>query len=111
MDPSLRALLPVRKIPRKLMSKPNGMWAGGRAARAGTACRGRRPNAGQPLATDPGACAGVGIDRIVVFVDPGNDDEEYWRPAMVVPTVEWDETMGRVKPGECIVRYFDDNSL
>jgi len=25
----------------------------------------------------------VGAERVVVFVDPGNDDEEFWRPAMV----------------------------
>ncbi len=28
---------------------------------------------------------GVGGERIVVFVDPQNDDDEFWKPAMVQP--------------------------
>ena len=54
---------------------------------------------------------GVGVDRIVVFVDPLKDTEPYWHTAMVVPTVEYDSSMGHARPGEVVVRYFADNKL
>lgn len=54
---------------------------------------------------------GVGIERIVVFVDPLKDTIPYWNSAMVVPTVEYDQAMGHARPGECIVRYFSDLKL
>ena len=44
-------------------------------------------------------------------VDDGPSQDVGTQLAQVVPTVEWDASMGRAKPGECIVRYFDDNSL
>ncbi|KAG0053095.1 hypothetical protein BGZ83_001687 [Gryganskiella cystojenkinii] len=49
--------------------------------------------------------------RDVVFVDPLDDKESYWWPAMIVPVPEIDSTMDcRVlNPGECLVKYFEDN--
>lgn len=68
-----------------------------------------------------------------MFVDPNDDSIDFWQVAMVwlsswfaltlrfslvnfplrplhqvVPTVEWDSDMRKIKPGEVFVRYFSD---
>ncbi|KAG0199992.1 hypothetical protein BGX28_006816 [Mortierella sp. GBA30] len=49
--------------------------------------------------------------RDVVFVDPLDDKESYWWPAMIVPVSEIDSSMDCIvlNPGECLVKYFEDN--
>ncbi|KAF9977016.1 hypothetical protein BGZ73_007224 [Actinomortierella ambigua] len=49
--------------------------------------------------------------RDVVFVDPLDDKESYWWPAMIVPIPEIDPSMDCtvLNPGECLVKYFEDN--
>ncbi|KAG0240277.1 hypothetical protein B0O80DRAFT_108168 [Mortierella sp. GBAus27b] len=49
--------------------------------------------------------------RDVVFVDPLDEKESYWWPAMIVPVPEIDSTMECtvLNPGECLVKYFEDN--
>ncbi|KAF9898189.1 hypothetical protein BX616_004372 [Lobosporangium transversale] len=49
--------------------------------------------------------------RDVVFVDPLDDKESYWWPAMIVPVPEIDSSMDCtvLNPGECLVKYFEDN--
>ncbi|KAF9080731.1 hypothetical protein BGX23_001755 [Mortierella sp. AD031] len=49
--------------------------------------------------------------RDVVFVDPLDDKESYWWPAMIVPVPEIDSSMECtvLNPGECLVKYFEDN--
>ncbi|KAF9437561.1 hypothetical protein BGZ76_000216 [Entomortierella beljakovae] len=49
--------------------------------------------------------------RDVVFVDPLDEKEIYWWPAMIVPVPEIDSSMGYsiLEQGECLVKYFEDN--
>ncbi|KAK3824598.1 MAG: hypothetical protein J3Q66DRAFT_395679 [Benniella sp.] len=49
--------------------------------------------------------------RDVVFVDPLDEKESYWWPAMIVPVPEIDSSMDCtvLNPGECLVKYFEDN--
>ncbi|KAL1917183.1 uncharacterized protein VTP21DRAFT_4839 [Calcarisporiella thermophila] len=50
-------------------------------------------------------------ERDVVFVDPLDEHEKYWWPAIIVPEDEIDQSMGvlELKSGECLVKYFEDD--
>ncbi|KAG0355614.1 hypothetical protein BG005_005440 [Podila minutissima] len=50
--------------------------------------------------------------RDVVFVDPLDETMGYWWPAMIVPVPEIDSSMEipSLNPGECLVKYFEDNT-
>ncbi|KAG0010862.1 hypothetical protein BGZ82_003244, partial [Podila clonocystis] len=50
--------------------------------------------------------------RDVVFVDPLDETMGYWWPAMIVPVPEIDSSMEipSLDPGECLVKYFEDNT-
>lgn len=48
--------------------------------------------------------------RTVVFVNPLDNREPSWWPAMVVPHREMDRSMPVSSPGTYVVRYFEDNS-
>lgn len=48
--------------------------------------------------------------RHVVFVDPMDDSEPWWWPAMLVPEPEVDDSMPQVRNGLRVARFFADNS-
>jgi len=73
----------------------------------------------------------VGAVRLAVFVDPNDDNVDYWQPALVssfihdflkifplvihlnfslqvVPTIEWNWFVKKIKPGEVVIRYFSE---
>ncbi|KCV68642.1 hypothetical protein H696_04933 [Fonticula alba] len=51
------------------------------------------------------------LERVVVLVDPLEDKDTFWWPAMTVPYDEMDPSMfARPGPGEVVVRYFEDLS-
>eukprot|EP01137_Pigoraptor_chileana_P011701 Opistho-2@62996 len=64
----------------------------------------------RPPGVGAAAAVGSGRYRETVFVNPLDDDEPFWWPAMVVPVKELDSSMPRPKDGHCVVRYFEDNS-
>ncbi|GJJ78130.1 hypothetical protein EMPS_10489 [Entomortierella parvispora] len=68
----------------------------------------RKHSSGSTASSRPGP---VFRGRDVVFVDPLDDKESYWWPAMIVPVAEIDSTMDCriLNPGECLVKYFEDN--
>ncbi|KAF9208461.1 hypothetical protein BGZ49_008749 [Haplosporangium sp. Z 27] len=68
----------------------------------------RKNSTGGPVSSRPGP---VFRGRDVVFVDPLDEKESYWWPAMIVPVPEIDSSMDCtvLNPGECLVKYFEDN--
>ncbi|KAG0023651.1 hypothetical protein BGZ80_008689 [Entomortierella chlamydospora] len=68
----------------------------------------RKNSTGGAASSRPGP---VFRGRDVVFVDPLDDKESYWWPAMIVPVPEIDSSMDCtvLNPGECLVKYFEDN--
>ncbi|KAF9112606.1 hypothetical protein BGX27_003100 [Mortierella sp. AM989] len=68
----------------------------------------RKNSTGSAVSSRPGP---VFRGRDVVFVDPLDDKESYWWPAMIVPVPEIDSSMDCtvLNPGECLVKYFEDN--
>ncbi|KJE91884.1 hypothetical protein CAOG_02948 [Capsaspora owczarzaki ATCC 30864] len=53
----------------------------------------------------------LGAVRKLVFVKPFDNPSSWWYPAMIVPTRELDVTMPVPQEGDCVVRYFEDNSF
>lgn len=64
-DPAALLNLPQKKVPRKLLTRPNGT----KHDRPRAVCTKRQS-------------AGVGGERLVVFIDPQNEDADFWQPAM-----------------------------
>ncbi|KAK9764468.1 histone lysine methyltransferase Set9, variant 2 [Basidiobolus ranarum] len=47
---------------------------------------------------------------MAVFVNPLDDNEPFWWPALLIPSSETDRSMRRPKPGQYAVRYFEDGT-
>jgi hypothetical protein len=54
-------------------------------------------------------------NRQVVFVDPDDDTQQYWWPAMLIPPTEYQrfekQKITIPKENEILVCYFEDGSL
>ncbi|ORX88475.1 hypothetical protein K493DRAFT_306585 [Basidiobolus meristosporus CBS 931.73] len=63
---------------------------------------------------DPRASFGIPVSEFrrttAIFVNPLDENEPFWWPALLVPTSETDKSMRKPKSGQYIVRYFEDGT-